>query len=223
VAILLIENEAKIGKFLRRSLRDEGYTVETAGDGQGGVELALAQGYDLIILDLPLPPRDDLEVCRKLRAEGIATPILMLSARDTMHDRLAGFNAGADDYVVKPFAVEELVVRARSLLRRERVPQIPALSIADLALDPMTRRVTRGNRTVDLTTREFQVLYLLLRHPGQVLSRATIEARVWGYGSGAESNVIDAYIRRLRRKIDLGHARKLIHTVRGAGYVLRAD
>jgi heavy metal response regulator len=221
VSLLVIEDERKIRDFLRRGLEEEGYTVEVAADGEIGLELASGQAYDLIILDLLLPGRDGLDVCRALRGQGKATPVLMLTARDTVSDRVAGLDIGADDYLTKPFAFEELLARIRALLRREHALRPTVLRIADLALDPATRAVTRGERTVELTTREYQLLYLLMRHPGQILSRVTIEERVWGYDSTAGSNVVDAYIRLLRRKIDSGQSKKLIFTVRGAGYVLK--
>jgi len=222
VSLLVIEDERKIREFLRTGLQEEGYSVEVAADGEEGLELASGNGYDLIILDLLLPRRDGVEVCRALRAQGIATPVLMLTARDTIPDRVAGLDVGADDYLTKPFALEELLARIRALLRREPVVRPTVLQVADLSLDPATHAVTRGDRTVDLTTREYQVLYLFMRHPGQILTRRVIEERVWGYDTTVESNVVDAYIRLLRRKIDHGQSAKLLHTVRGTGYVLRA-
>jgi DNA-binding response OmpR family regulator len=161
-------------------------------------------------------------VCRTLRAQGITTPVLMLTARDTIPDRVTGLDVGADDYLTKPFAFEELLARIRALLRREPMLRPTVLRVGDLSLDPATHAVTRGDRTVELTAREYQVLYLFMRHPGHVLSRRVIEERVWGYDTTVESNVVDAYIRLLRRKIDQGHATKLFHTLRGTGYVLRA-
>lgn len=222
VSLLVIEDERKIREFLRRGLEEEGYRVETAADGEEGLDLASGNGYDLIILDLLLPRRDGLEVCRALRARGIATPVLMLTARDTIPDRVTGLDVGADDYLTKPFAFEELLARVRALLRREPVARPPVLRVADLSLDPATHAVTRGDRSVELTTREYQVLYLFMRHPGHVLSRRVIEERVWGYDTTVGSNVVDAYIRLLRRKIDQGQSTKLFHTIRGSGYVLRA-
>jgi heavy metal response regulator len=221
VVILVIEDEQKIRELVQSGLQEEGYTVETAADGDAGLDLATAHAYDVVILDLRLPKRDGLDVCRALRARGSAVPVLMLTARDAISDRVTGLDVGADDYLTKPFAFEELLARIRALLRRERTARPPVLRIGDLTLDPATHVVTRGARIVDLTTREYQLLDLFLRHPGQVLSRTTIEARVWGYDFAAESNVVDVYVRLLRRKIDRGHATKLIHTVRGAGYVLR--
>lgn len=222
VSLLVIEDERKIREFLRRGLEEEGYRVETAADGEEGLDLASGNGYDLIILDLLLPRRDGLEVCRALRARGIATPVLMLTARDTIPDRVTGLDVGADDYLTKPFAFEELLARVRALLRREPVARPPVLRVADLSLDPATHAVTRGDRSVELTTREYQVLYLFMRHPGHVLNRRVIEERVWGYDTTVGSNVVDAYIRLLRRKIDQGQSTKLFHTIRGSGYVLRA-
>jgi DNA-binding response OmpR family regulator len=222
VSLLVIEDERKIREFLRRGLEEEGYSVEVAADGEDGLDLASGNGYELIILDLLLPRRDGLEVCRTLRAQGITTPVLMLTARDTIPDRVTGLDVGADDYLTKPFAFEELLARIRALLRREPMLRPTVLRVGDLSLDPATHAVTRGDRTVELTAREYQVLYLFMRHPGHVLSRRVIEERVWGYDTTVESNVVDAYIRLLRRKIDQGHATKLFHTLRGTGYVLRA-
>jgi DNA-binding response OmpR family regulator len=222
VSLLVIEDERKIREFLRRGLEEEGYSVEVAADGEDGLDLASGNGYELIILDLLLPRRDGLEVCRTLRAQGITTPVLMLTARDTITDRVTGLDVGADDYLTKPFAFEELLARIRALLRREPMLRPTVLRVGDLSLDPATHAVTRGDRTVELTAREYQVLYLFMRHPGHVLSRRVIEERVWGYDTTVESNVVDAYIRLLRRKIDQGHATKLFHTLRGTGYVLRA-
>jgi heavy metal response regulator len=220
--ILIIEDEQKIRQFLKRGLEEEGYTVDTAADGEAGLELASGDAYDLVVLDLLLPRRDGLAVCRELRRQGATVPVLMLTARGAVSDRVAGLDVGADDYLAKPFAFEELLARVRALLRRERRVQPPVLRVGDLTLDPSTRTVTRAGQAVELTTREYQVLHFLMRHPGQVLSRATIENRVWGYGFDPGSNLVDAYIRLLRRKLDRGHSTKIIHTVRGAGYVLKS-
>ena len=221
MALLIIEDEQKIREFLRRGLEEEGYTVEVAGDGETGLELASATAYELIILDLLLPGRDGFDICRALRAQGSTVPVLMLTARDAVSDRVTGLDIGADDYLTKPFAFEELLARVRALLRRDRSARPAVLRVADLTLDPATRAVTRGGRTVELTTREYQVLQLLMRHAGQPLSRAIIEERVWGSGTDIGSNVVEAYIRLLRRKVDFGHPARLIHTVRGVGYVLK--
>ncbi|MHB8733144.1 MAG: response regulator transcription factor [bacterium] len=221
MAILVVEDEARIRSLLKRGLTEEGYAVETADDGDAGLTRARGSAYDLIILDLHLPKRDGLDVCRTLRAEGMGAPILMLTARDAVAERVLGLDAGADDYLTKPFAFEELLARIRALLRRESATRPAVLQAADLVLDPATRTATRGDRTIVLTTREYQLLLLLMRHPGQVLTRTTIEERVWGPGVTVESNVVDAFIRLLRRKVDQGHQKPLIHTARGAGYVIR--
>ena len=221
MALLIIEDEQKIREVLRRGLEEEGYAVEVAADGETGLELASAKAYELIILDLLLPGRDGLDICRMLRAQGTTIPVLMHTARDAVSDRVTGLDIGADDYLTKPFAFEELLARVRALLRRDRSARPAVLRVADLTLDPATRAVTRGERTVELTTREYQVLQLLMRHAGQPVSRAIIEERVWGSGTDIGSNVVEAYIRLLRRKVDFGHATRLIHTVRGVGYVLK--
>ncbi|HLJ59407.1 MAG TPA: response regulator transcription factor [bacterium] len=221
MAILVVEDEHKIREFLKRGLEEEGYAVETASDGEEGLELASGGAYEVVILDLLLPQRDGLDVCRALRADGVTTPVLMLTARDAVDQRVVGLDVGADDYLTKPFAFEELLARIRALLRRERTARPSILEVADIVLDPASRTVSRDGRTIDLTNREYQLLHLLMRHPGQILSRAVIEDRVWGYTFDPGSNVVDAYIRLLRRKIDHGHPRQLIRTVRGAGYVLR--
>ena len=222
MALLIIEDEQKIRDVLRRGLEEEGYAVEVAADGETGLELASAKAYELIILDLLLPGRDGFDICRALRAQGSTVPVLMLTARDAVSDRVTGLDIGADDYLTKPFAFEELLARVRALLRRDRSLRPAVLRVADLTLDPATRAVTRGERTVSLTTREYQVLQLLMRHAGQVLSRAAIEERVWGSGTEIGSNVVEAYIRLLRRKVDFRHPTKLIHTIRGVGYALKA-
>jgi DNA-binding response OmpR family regulator len=222
VAILVIEDEARIRAFLKRGLTEEGFTIDTAADGDAGLSLARGGAYELIVLDLQLPKRDGIDVCRTLRAEGIGTPIIMLTGRGAVEERVIGLDAGADDYLTKPFAFEELVARVRALLRRDGATRPATLQIGDLVLDPATRTATRAGRAIALTTREYQLLFLLMRHPGQVLTRVMIEERVWGPGVAVGSNVVDAFIRLLRRKIDPGHERPLIHTVRGAGYVMRA-
>lgn len=221
MAILVVDDEAKIRAFLRRGLTEEGYAVETADSGDAGLALARGSAYELIILDLQLPGRDGLDVCRTLRAEGTGVPILMLTARDAVAERVIGLDAGADDYLTKPFAFEELLARVRALLRRESATRPAVLQAGDLVLDPATRTATRAGRTITLTTREYQLLLLLMRHPGQVLTRTAIEERVWGSGVTVESNVVDAFIRLLRRKVDLGHPKPLIHTARAADEVVQ--
>jgi two-component system response regulator MprA len=218
--ILIIEDEDRILQFLRRGLAYEGYRVETAADGPTGLSLAREEPPDLVILDWMLPGMDGLEVCRRLRAGG-GVPILMLTAKDAVVDRVTGLDAGADDYLVKPFEFDELVARIRALLRRVRPEGIELLSFGDLRLDTGTHQGFRGDRAFELTAKEYELLELLLRHPKQVLTREVIYDRVWGYNFGGESNIIEVYIRYLRQKSEEGGEPRLIHTVRGVGYVLR--
>lgn len=219
--ILLVEDDRKIAGFIERGLREEGCGVDVARDGDEGFTRAATGEYDLVVLDLLLPRRGGLEVCRHLREQGATVPILMLTAKDALDDKVEGLGSGADDYLTKPFAFEELLARIRALLRRSRTLPPPVLRVGDLVLDPASRTVTRGGRRIELTTREFQLLSLLMRHPGQVLSRTLLLSRIWGYDFDGHTNVVEAYIRLLRRKIDAGERVPLIHTVRGAGYVLR--
>lgn len=220
--ILIIEDDDAILKFLRRGLTYEGYQVETATEGINGLTLAREIHPDIILLDWMLPGIDGLEVCRRLRTYG-STPILMLTAKDTIHDRVMGLDAGADDYLVKPFELDELLARIRALLRRSQPERIQVLNFGDLELDTGTRQATRKGRTVSLTAKEYDLLELFLRHPRQVLTRELIFDRVWGYDFGGESNVLDVYIRYLRQKLEVNDEARLIHTVRGVGYVLREN
>lgn len=218
--ILIIEDEDKILQFLRRGLTFEGYQVDTALDGASGLAAARAASPDLVILDWMLPGMDGLEVCRRLRAAG-PTPILMLTAKESVSDRVQGLDAGADDYLVKPFEFDELVARVRALLRRAR-PEAPGiLGFADLRLDSGTHQAFRGERPIELTAKEYELLDLFLRNPRQVLTREVIFDRVWGYDFGGESNIIEVYVRYLRQKTEAGGEPRLLHTVRGVGYVLR--
>ncbi len=218
--ILIIEDEDRILQFLRRGLTYEGYRVETAADGPTGLSLAREKPPDVVILDWMLPGMDGLEVCRRLRAGG-GVPILMLTAKDAVVDRVTGLDAGADDYLVKPFEFDELVARIRALLRRARPEGVELLSFGDLRLDTGTHQGFRGDRAFELTAKEYELLELLLHHPKQVLTREVIYDRVWGYNFGGESNIIEVYIRYLRQKSEEGGEPRLIHTVRGVGYVLR--
>jgi two-component system response regulator MprA len=218
--ILIIEDDEAIVKVLRRALAYEGYQVNYALDGEAGLNIARDRRPDLVILDLMLPGMDGVEVCQRLRAGGNVL-ILMLTARDTLHDRVQGLDAGADDYMVKPFELEELLARARALLRRTQPDRVPILSFADLTLDTSTRQAIRKGRVISLTAKEYDLLELFLRHPRQVLTREMIFDRVWGYDFGGESNVLDVYIRYLRQKLENEGETRLIHTVRGVGYVLR--
>lgn len=218
--ILLIEDDEAILNFLRRGLSYEGYEVEVAKEGQSGLILARDTPPDLVVLDWMLPGLDGLEVCRRLR-QGGATPILMLTARDTVNDRVQGLDAGADDYLVKPFNLDELLARIRALLRRtqSKTPQI--YEFGNLTLDTGTRRAHRNGRMIDLTAKEYELLELFMRHPRQVLTRSVIYDGVWGYDFGGESNIIEVYVRYLRQKLELPGEDRLIHTVRGMGYALR--
>jgi len=220
--ILVVEDEDRILQFLQRGLTYEGYRVDVAADGPTGLGLARENPPDVVILDWMLPGMDGLEVCRRLRAGG-AVPILMLTAKDSVGDRVQGLDAGADDYLVKPFAFDELLARVRALLRRAAPSQPEILRFADLSLDTGTRRAFRGERAIDLTAKEYELLELFLRHPRQVLTREVIFDRVWGYDFGGESNIIEVYVRYLRQKTELGSESRLLHTVRGVGYVLREE
>jgi len=221
--ILIIEDDEGILQVLQRSLSYEGYSVETALDGRDGLVRARVRPPSLVILDWMLPGLDGLEVCQRLRSAG-NVPILMLTAKDTVADRVEGLDAGADDYLVKPFEFDELLARIRALLRRARPGGTPeALSFADLRLDTGTHQVFRGEREIELTAKEFELLELFLRHPRQVLTREVIYDRVWGYDFGGESNIIEVYVRYLRQKTEAGGEPRLIQTVRGVGYVLRGE
>jgi two-component system response regulator MprA len=218
--ILVIEDEEKILQLLRRGLAYEGYRVETAADGASGLAMARETPPDLVILDWMLPGIDGLEVCRRLRAGG-SVPILMLTAKDAVADRVQGLDSGADDYLVKPFEFDELLARIRALLRRARPEGAEMLSFGDLRLDTGTHQGFRGERSFDLTAKEYELLELFLHHPRQVLTREVIYDRVWGYDFGGESNIIEVYVRYLRQKTEVDGEPRLIHTVRGVGYVLR--
>jgi two-component system response regulator MprA len=223
MTILVVDDDQAVRDALRRALLMQGYSVELAADGQEALT-TLANGslVDLLILDVLMPHVDGIEVTRRLRADGSAVPILMLTARDQISDRVAGLEAGADDYLVKPFALEELVARVRALLRRLGADEPPTkLSFADIELDTGTREVTRAGNTLTLTRTEFALLELFLRNPRQVLTRSVIFDRVWGYDFGYGSNSLDVYISYLRKKTEAGGASRVIHTIRGVGYALR--
>jgi heavy metal response regulator len=222
--ILVVEDDPKVASFVRQGLCEEGHAVEIATDGAEALDLVLTEpAYDLIILDVMLPGQDGFGVLKTLRAHKVAVPVLMLTARDSVPDRVTGLDLGADDYLTKPFAFEEFLARVRALLRRRDVARAPVLTIDNLVVDPATRRVTRGERRIELTARQYALLEYFLRNPGRVLSRQMIAQHVWGLGFDAESNVIDVYVGYLRRKIDRDRERRLLHTVRGAGYVLQVE
>ena len=219
--ILLVEDDKKVASFIRKGLEEEGYAVDVAADGEAGLFMGLDRLHDLIILDVMLPKKPGFQVLRELRQAKVATPVLMLTARDTVEDKVQGLDAGADDYLTKPFVFAELLARVRALLRRRAETRSPRLQVADLVLDPATRSVTRGGQPITLTNREFALLEYFMRNAGRVLTRTAITEHVWDYDFDSGTNVIDVYVNYLRKKIDAGHEPKLLHTVRGAGYVLR--
>ncbi len=223
--ILIVEDEVKLARLIKQVLEEELYQVDTASEGEQGLDMALTGNYDMLILDLMLPGLDGLQICREVRREKINVPVLMLTARDAVLDRVSGLDAGADDYLTKPFAFEELLARVRAQLRRTLHPENlaePILKLEDLELNLETHRVTRGGKLIDLTAKEYALLEYLLRNSGRVLSRDQIISNVWEYDFEATSNVVDIYIHYLRNKIDGHSSRKLIQTLRGMGYSLRS-
>jgi heavy metal response regulator len=220
--ILLVEDERKIADFIRRGLTEHGYAVDVAYDGEEALEWPSVTDFDAIILDVMLPVRDGIEVCRTLRSRGLQTPILMLTARDAVEDRVGGLDSGADDYLVKPFAFSELLARIRALARRQPAVLGSQLEVADLVLNTATREVTRAGNEIDLTVKEYAILEYMMRHPDQVLTRTMLADHVWNFDFDSGSNVIDVHIRNLRRKIDDPFNSDLIQTIRGAGYRLSA-
>jgi len=221
--ILVVEDEQKVANALREGLEGERYAVEVERTGEDAFFRMTTEAFDLILLDLGLPGRDGLQILTTLRSKGIKTPVLVLTARDTLQDRVAGLDSGADDYLVKPFAFAELLARIRALLRRGRAADSPRLAVGDLAMDLITRKVTRAGQLVELTVREFELLEYLMRYEGQVVSRETLARDVWKETARTTplDNVIDVHIARLRRKVDVDRPVRLIHTVRGVGFMLR--
>ncbi len=220
--ILVVEDEKKVASFIKRGLEAANYSVDVEYDGDAGLNRLLKGDYDLVILDVMLPKLDGLSLMKQIRQRQVNTPVLLLTARVTVADRVMGLDLGADDYLTKPFAFEELLARVRVLLRRgAAAPAV--LTVADLRLDPVTREVSRGNKRIDLTAKEFALLEFLLRRQDQVLNRAVIAQHVWGVNYDTFTNVIDVYVNYLRKKIDSGFEPKLIHTVRGVGYVLKEE
>jgi DNA-binding response OmpR family regulator len=219
--ILVVEDERQLAGIIKRGLLEEGYSVDNAYDGEEAQYMAENVPYDLMILDLMLPKKDGIAVCRELRNKRVKTPILMLTARDSIEDRVKGLDSGADDYQIKPFAFSELLARTRALLRRETLPKTAKLEDGDLVMDTLSREVWRGLRKIELTTKEYSILEYFMRRPNMVVTRTMLEENVWDYDFDGVSNIIDVYIRRLRRKIDEGETESLIQTLRGAGYRLR--
>lgn len=219
--VLIVEDQPNVSNYLKRALEEQGYAVDLARTGREALDWAEVVEFDLIVLDIMLPEIDGIAVCRRLRSQGNQSAILMLTARDTVDDRVMGLDAGADDYLVKPFELKELLARLRALARR-RIAKTSTLNVADLSLDTRTRVVMRGDTLITLTAKEYAILECLMREPGRVLTRTEIAESVWNYDVYNQSNVVDVYIRNLRRKIDDPFDLKLIHTVRGAGYRLSA-
>jgi len=221
--LLVVEDEKKVSSFIKKGLEEEGYAVDVASDGETGLQMALDRVHDLIILDIQLPKLDGLSVLYELRKEKVSTPVLLLTVRATIEDKVLGLDAGADDYLTKPFAFQELVARTRALLRRRTEGKPAVLQVADLTLNPTRRTVFRGDRKIDLTTKEFALLDYLMRNPGRVLTRTMIAEHVWDYDFDSSIVVHHVYVNYLRKKIDSDHKQKLIHTIRGVGYMLKAD
>ncbi len=220
--ILVVEDERRLCGIIKRGLLEEGYAVDTAYDGEDGEYLAESTPYDLVVLDIMLPKKNGVEICRDLRLKGVNTEILMLTAKDTVEDRVRGLDAGADDYLVKPFAFNELLARVRALLRRTGSSKSPKLQVGDLLMDTLTREVWRGQRVIELTSKEYTILEHFMRHPNIVITRTALEEHAWDYELDNISNIIDVYIRRIRSKIDERGQDSLIQTVRGAGYRMKA-
>jgi len=221
--LLVVEDEKKVASFIKKGLEEEGYAVDQASDGETGLMMGLDGVHDLIILDVNLPKMDGLGVLQELRNGKVTTPVLLLTVRATIEDKVLGLDAGADDYLTKPFAFQELLARVRALLRRKAEAEPPLLQIADLKMDPARRLVSRGEAKIELTAKEFALLDYFMRNPGRVLTRTMIAEHVWDYNFDPMTNGIDVYVNYLRKKIDAGREQKLIHTVRGVGYVLQVE
>ena len=221
--MLVVEDHDRMADMLRRGLEEDGYAVDTASTGEDGLWMASESRYDAIVLDVMLPAADGFEVCRSLRAAGCWAPVLMLTAKDAVDDRVRGLDAGADDYLTKPFSFEELLARLRALLRRGSEARPAVLRVGDLALDPARHSVERGDERIDLTAKEFSLLEYFMRRAGQVLTRSELIDHVWDFAFEGDSNVVDVYVRYLREKIDRPFGRETLETVRGAGYLLRAE
>lgn len=222
VKVLVIEDEKKIASFLRRGLEAQGFVVEHAANGDDGYALATTRPYDALVLDIMLPGRDGLSILRNLRERKISVPVILLTARSELNERLEGLNLGADDYLTKPFHIEELIARLHAVTRRASGASQSILAVADLKMNLLTREVTRGDTAIELTAREFSLLEHLMRSPGRVLTRVEICERVWDYNFDPGTNLVEVYIQRVRKKVDEGFANRLIETIRGVGYRIKA-
>ena len=221
--ILVVEDEKKVGAFIKKGLEEDRYSVELAYDGEKGEELASQRTFDLIILDILMPKKDGLTLLKELRAKHISAPVLVITAKGSVDDKVKGLDSGADDYLVKPFAIAELLARVRSLLRRGGSEKSTTLAVADLTLDLVSHKATRGEKTIELTGKEYTLLEYFMRNTNKVLSRTIISEHIWNYNFDTGTNIIDVYINHLRNKIDGEWDKKLIHTVRGVGYMMKAS
>jgi len=221
--ILVVEDEEKVAAFIKRGLEQSSYSVDVAGSGEAALDLLAVHSYDTVVLDVMLPGISGLDVVRKLRQQKLDVPVLALTARGSLDDRVEGLDAGCDDYLAKPFAFQELLARVRALQRRSTTVRLPLLTYGDLTLDPATRTVTRGEKRIELTNKEYALLEYLMRYPERVLTRNELLENVWGYDFDPQSNVLEVYMNSLRKKLDAKFARKLLQTVRGVGYVLREE
>jgi heavy metal response regulator len=221
--ILVVEDEVKVSNFIKRGLEEEKYEVDVAADGEAGLAAALGTPYDLVVLDVMLPKKNGLEVVQELRQQNKLCPVLMLTAKDSVDDIVAGLDAGSDDYLTKPFAFSELLARVRALIRRSELDRGAEIIFSDLRIDPVTHKVWRAGREIDLTAKEYGLLEYFMRNPNQVLTRTMIAEHVWDYSFDSFTNIIDVYVNYLRKKIDRDADKKLIHTVRGLGYILKEE
>lgn len=221
--ILLVEDEKKIASFIKRGLKEEHYVVDVAYEGEKALFLAEVNTYDLIILDIMLPGKDGISICKELRDKGVDVPILMLTAKDKIGDKIVGLDSGADDYLTKPFSFDEFLARIRALLRRKRIDRATTLKVADLELDQLTHKVKRAGREIPLTSREYALLEYFMLNASQIVTRTMISEHIWNEDFDSFTNVIDVYVKYLRNKIDRDFKKQLIHTIRGAGYILKDE
>ena len=221
--ILIVEDEKKVGRFLKLGLEEEGHTVSNAYDGEKGENLALSEKHDVIVLDIMLPKKNGIEVLKSIRSNGISTPVLILTAKGSLEDKVEGLDEGADDYLVKPFAFAEFIARVRSLGRRSGAEKTTTLKVADLELDTLTRKARRGGKEIELTNREYALLEYFVRNVNRVLTRTAISEHIWEYNFDTGTNIVEVYVNKLRNKIDADAETKLIHTIRGMGYMMKLE